>query len=99
MLALAVPLLHHSGRWWLYLLASALLAAIVGTVVVEATQGISRRLSRVRLWLGGLGAAVFFALLVRQPPAARPASLASFASGMFVCSLLFFGWFGLQRRR
>jgi len=98
-LALAVPLLHHTSRWWLYLLTVALLAALVGTVAFEAAQGTSRRLSRVRLWLGGLGAVAFFVLFVLQAPSVRPASFASFASGVFACTLLFFGWLGLRRRR
>ena len=99
MLSVAVPLSHHSAPWWLYCLTYALLAAIVGSIVIEATQGVSRRLSRVRLWLGGLGIGVFFTIVVWQSPAARPISLASFASGVFACTLLFFGWLGFQRRR
>ncbi len=99
MVSLAITFFRHSSRWWLYFLTYALLAAIVGSIVFEATQGVSRPLSRVRLWLGLIGIALFFTIVVMQPSATNPASLASFASGAFVCTLLFFGWLGLQRRR
>ncbi len=90
---------HHPSSWWLYLLTYALLAVTVSSVVVETSQGLSRGLSRLRLWLAGSGVVLFCVLVVLTQRLIRPMLLAGFVSGVLVCALFFLGWIGMQRRR
>ena len=90
---------HHPSGWWLYLLTYALLAVTVISVLFETSQGLSRGLSRLRLWLAGSGAALFCVLIVLTQRLVRPMLLAGFVSGVLVCTLFFLGWIGMQRRR
>ncbi len=99
MLAFPRILPHHPTAWWLYLLTYALLAATVISVLFETSQGLSRGLSRLRLWLAGSGAALFCVLVVLTQRLVRPMLLAGFVSGVLVCTLFFLGWTGVQRRR
>ncbi len=90
---------HHSTAWWLYLLTYALLAVTVSSVLFETSQGLSRGLSRLRVWLAGSGAVLFCVLVVLTQRLVRPMLLAGFVSGVLVCTLFFLGWTGVQRRR
>lgn len=90
---------HHSSAWWLYLLTYALLAVTASSVLFEISQGLSRGLSRLRLWLAGSGAALFCVLVVLTQRLIRPMLLAAFVSGVLVCALFFLGWIGVQHRR
>jgi len=76
-----------------------LLAVTVISVVFETSQGLSRELSRLRLWLAGSGVALFCVLVVLTQRLVRPMILASFVSGILVCTFFFLGWIGVQRRR
>ncbi len=99
MLLFTRTLPHHPSAWWLYLLTYALLAVTVISVLFETSQGLSRGLSRLRLWFAGSGAVLFCVLVVLTQRLLRPLLLASFVSGMLVCALFFLGWIGMQRRR
>jgi len=90
---------HHPTAWWLYLLTYALLAATVISVLFETSQGLSRGLSRLRLWLAAIGVVLFCVLVVLTQRLVRPMLLAGFVSGVLVCTLFFLGWTGVQRRR
>jgi len=90
---------HHPSGWWLYLLTYALLAVTVISVLFETSQGLRRELSRLRLWLAAIGAALFCVLVVFTQRLVRPMLLAAFVSGVLVGALFFLGWIGVQRRR
>ncbi len=80
---------HHPSGWWLYLLTYALLAVTVISVLFETSQGLSRGLSRLRLWLAGSGAALFCVLVVTTQRLLRPMLLAGFVKwGAGLCALL-----------